>query len=105
MAADVAGRVEFAPFFEGGGIFGVEAFEAEVQVGDGWGEADGEGFADCGVGHCFGFVVGAVEFAEGGEGGGEDGEVGVRADHVPGAFEDEGFGVGEGGEAGWGSWW
>ena len=87
MTADVVGWVEFAPFFEGGGGFGVEAFEAEVEVGDGCWEIGFEGVADAGVGHCFGFVVGAVEFAERWESGDEGFEVVVGTDHVPGSFD------------------
>ena len=33
-ATYVAGRIELAPFLEGGDVFGVEAFEAEVDVCD-----------------------------------------------------------------------
>lgn len=39
-------------------------------------------------------MVSTVEFAQRGQGGGQDLEVVVATDHVPGAFEDECFGGG-----------
>ena len=74
-----------------GGVFGVEALEAEVQVRDvrvygGRDEDVGHGV----VGLDFGLGEGAVPFFESGERRGEDGVVGRVAQEVPGAFEDEG---------------
>ena len=65
VAANVVTRVELSPFFERGRVLGVKAFQAEIQTRDGRGEIVGERVTDGTVGACFGFVVGAVELADG----------------------------------------
>ena len=89
-AADVVGWVDFAPFCEGGGRFGVKALKADIDMFDRCGQVGGlEGIAHSGVGVRLGCVVSSMEFLDVGKRGSEDAELFGLPHNVPGPFEDE----------------
>ena len=94
VMADVVGRVDFTPFLQDGGLFVVQAFQADVDVSDCGGEILEDG-THGGVRFGFRFRIGAVPFSEVWNGAGNGVEVGLLADDIPCAFQDESGDFGE----------
>ena len=109
-AADVVGWVDFAPFCEGGGGFGVKTLKADIEVFDRGGKVGRlESVAHGGVGVRLGCVVCCMEFLDVGKCGGENVKLFGLPHNVPGPFEDEdlnGWKVGKtkAGARYWNSW-
>lgn len=94
----MVGRVDFAPFCEGQGDFGVKTLKTEIEVFDRGGkDVRLKGIAHGGVGVRLGRVVCSMEFLNVGKRGGKDVKFFGLPHHVPGPFEDENF---DGGKAG-----